>query len=321
MPAMPRFEMLAAALIMSVAIPVAAECQTTLPRRAGPATSPAQADIKTDVRLVLIPVSVTDESGANVIGLRAENFSVYEDGTQRSIASFSQEDAPCSVGIVFDVSGSMLTKVTPSQSALRAFLDAANENDEVFLMTFSDQPTLLIPFTRDFAAVQNSLPLTKPAGATAMIDAIYEALRLSRAAENGRRALLVISDGGDNNSRYSRGELMTAVVEADTQIYSIGIQGIPRSRMDKGEQLAGLSFLQDLAERTGGKSLVIQNNNELPAAMRAIGLALRDQYLIGIRPSERTVAGGWHKIRVKVDAPEPRERLRVYARTKYYLKK
>lgn len=320
MPAKPRVDMLAAVLIMSVAIPVPAE-QNSPPRRAGPATSSARTDIKADVRLVLIPVSVTDKNGANVIGLRAENFSVYEDGTQRPIVSFSQEDAPCSVGIVFDVSGSMLTKVTPSQSALHAFLDAANENDEVFLMTFSDQPTLRIPFTRDFVAVQNSLAFEKRAGMTALIDAIYEALRLSRTAENGRRALLVISDGGDNYSRYSREELRMATVEADTQIYSIGIQGIPRSLMDKGEQLAGLSFLQDLADRTGGKSLVIQNNSDLLAAMRVISLALRDQYLLGIPPSERTVAGEWHKIRVKVDAPDRRGRLRVDARTIYYLKK
>ena len=288
-------------------------------QRAKPAAAVSESGlIKADVDLVLIPVSVTDDNGATLTDLRAADFKVFEDGVERPIVSFSSQDAPCSVGIVFDVSGSMSTKTTPSRLALKAFLGAADPSDEVFLMTFADRPVLRIPFTRDFAAVQNTFLFEKPGGGTAMIDAIHEALLQVRSAWNMRKALLVISDGGDNHSRFSKGQLMASALEADAQIYSIAIPAHPRTLTQRTEEAAGLSMLAGLAERTGGHYSELSDIGKLPSVMDEMSRALRNQYLLGIRPAENSAAGKWHQIRVKAAAPSGHRRLRIDARSRYY---
>ena len=279
-------------LLLTLAQPARPQAGRGL-RTKPPAPASESGLFRADVKLILIPVSVTDDNGATATGLRAADFKVFEDGAERPIVSFSSQDAPCSVGIVFDVSGSMSTKTTPSRLALKAFLDAADSNDEVFLMTFADRPVLRIPFTRDFATVQNSFLFEKPRGGTAMIDAIHEALLQVRAAHNMRKALLVISDGGDNQSRFSKGQLMTNALEADAQIYSIAIPARPRAPTERTEEAAGLSLFTGLAERTGGRYSELSDIGKLPSVMDEISRALRNQYLIGIHPAENSAAGKW----------------------------
>lgn len=270
--------------------------------------------IKVDVNLVLVPVTVTDDRGRVVSGLRRDNFSIYDDKQQRAIMSFSNEDAPFSVGLVFDTSGSMRDKMDKARLRARAFWQAANPEDEAFLVTFSNRPELRVGFTRDFADIQSALLFAAPKGTTALIDAVYLAMRRLKSANNLRKALLVISDGGDNNSRYSEAELLRYAKEADVQIYGIGIHEHPNSL----EETSGPELLQELADATGGQHFMVQSANELPDIAARIGVALHDQYLIGYQPPDGAEPGKWRRIQVRLQAPKGLPTLRVYSRTGYY---
>lgn len=181
-------------------------------------------------------------------------------------------------------------------------------------MTFSNRAELQVGFTRDFADIQSALLLATPQGTTALIDAVYLAMRRLKSAHNSRKALLVISDGGDNNSRYSKGELLRYAEEADVQIYGIGIHEGPKSP----EEMSGPALLEELAESTGGQHFMVGSANELPDIAARISVALHDQYVIGYQPPEGAEPGKWRRIRVRLQAPKGLPTLRVYARTGYY---
>lgn len=270
--------------------------------------------IKVEVSLVLVPVTVTDEMGRIVSGLQRENFTVFDDGQLQPIASFSSVDAPFSVGLVFDTSGSMRGKMETARLAAKAFWQSANPEDEAFLVTFSERPELQVGFTRDFAEIQNGLLFAAPRGKTALIDAIDLAMRHLKSAHNSRRALLVITDGGDNNSRFSKGELLRFAREADVQIYGVGIHDSPGSP----EEMSGPQLLEELAAATGGQHFMVRSVNELPDIAARIGVALHEQYLIGYRAPRGAESGKWRRIRVLLQVPKALYRLRVYARTGYY---
>ncbi len=309
----------AAALAAALAVPVTAVAEQAGPlpmenvgRRPSEDRGPA---IKVDVNLVLVPVTVTDDMGRIVSGLRRDNFNVYDDKQEQPIISFSSEDAPFSVGVVFDTSGSMSgQKIHEARLAARAFWQAANPEDEAFLVTFSDRAELQVDFTRDFAEIQNGLLFAAPKGATALIDAVDLAMRHLKSARNTRKALLVISDGGDNHSRLSKGELLRYAREADVQIYGIGIHNGSSSP----EEMSGPLLLEELANATGGQHFMVQSENELPDIAARIGIALHDQYMIGYQPPEGAQPGKWRRIRVRLQAPKGVPTLRVYARTGYY---
>ena len=266
------------------------------------------------MNLVLVPVTVTDEMGRIVSGLRRDNFSIYDDKQQQRIMSFSSEDAPFSVGLVFDTSGSMRDKMDKARLGARAFWQAANPEDEAFLVTYSNRAELQVGFTRDFANIQSALLFAAPKGTTALIDAVYLAMRRLKSAHNSRKALLAISDGGDNNSRYSKGELLRYAKEADVQIYGIGIHGGPKSP----EEMSGPERLEELADATGGQHFMVGSANELPDIAARIGVALHDQYAIGYQPPDGAEPGKWRRIRVRLQAPKGLPTLRVFARTGYY---
>lgn len=270
--------------------------------------------LKVDVNLVLVPVTVTDEMGRIVSGLRRDNFTVYDDKQLQPIASFSSVDAPFSVGLVFDTSGSMRGKMETARLAAKAFWQAANPEDEAFLVTFSDRPQLQVDFTKDFAEVQNGLLFATPKGKTALIDAIHLAMRRLKSAHNSRRALLVITDGGDNNSRFSKSELLRFAREADVQIYAVGIHDNPGSR----EEMDGPQLLEELAAATGGQHFMVRSVNELPDIAARIGVTLHEQYLIGYPAPRNAEPGKWRRIRVLLQVPKGIGRLRVYARAGYY---
>ncbi len=215
--------------------------------------------IRVDVNLVLVPVTVTDPIGRVVSGLERENFKLYDDKAPQQIVSFSTEDVSYSVGLLFDASSSMHDKISEARLATQAFLDSANPDDEVFLMTFADRPTMRMDFTSDFSAVTNSLLSANAKGSTALIDAVYIALERMRSAHNPRKALLVVSDGGDNHSRYTRRDLERVAREADVQIHAIGIHDNPRFR----EEMYGTDLLEGLTKMSGGLHFIIRDVNEL----------------------------------------------------------
>jgi Ca-activated chloride channel family protein len=271
--------------------------------------------LKVDVDLVLVPVTVTDPLNRLVTGLDKENFTLYEGKDQEEIKHFSSEDAPVSLGVIFDVSGSMTSKIERAREAVVEFFKTANPQDEFFMITFADKPEQISDFTQSIEDIQGKLVYTIPKGRTALLDAIYLGISKMRQAKYPKRALLIISDGGDNHSRYTEGEIKSVVKEADTLIYAIGLYDQYFSTQE--EQL-GPQLLSDIAELTGGRSFTIDNPNDLADVATKIGVELRNQYVLGYRPKNPARDGKWRKIRVKLIPPKGLPPLRVYAKTGYY---
>jgi len=271
--------------------------------------------IKVDVNLVLVPVSIVDPENRQVTGLDKENFEIFEGKERQQIQHFSREDAPVSLGAIFDVSGSMANKIDRAREAVVEFFKTANPEDEFFMIAFADRPEEVTDFTRSVEDLEGRLLYTVPRGRTALLDAIYLGLNKMRQARYGRKALLIISDGGDNHSRYTEGEIKTLVKESDVQIYAIGVYDhyVPTEEERLGPQL-----LSDITEVTGGRAFSIDNPNDLADVATKIGVELRNQYVLGYRPSNPASDGKWHKLRVKLVPPKGLPPLRVYAKTGYY---
>jgi len=277
-----------------------------------------RADIRVDTTLVLIPVSVTDPMSRFVTGLDKENFKLSEDKVDQEITQFSSEDAPLSVGIVFDTSGSMGAKLQRSRQAVTQFMKTANPQDEFFLIEFSDRPELVQPFTSETEEIQNRLTFTQAKGRTALLDGVYLAMNLMKKAHNPRKAILIISDGGDNSSRYTETEVKNAVREADVQIYAIGIFEPIASRGRTTEEMSGPGLLAEMAEQTGGRHFAVDNLAELPDVAAKIGIELRNQYLLGYSPKNTTRDGKYRRVQVKLVKTTGLPQLRAMFRTGYY---
>jgi Ca-activated chloride channel family protein len=294
---------------VAIALTCSAGAQTRL--------APDSATFRTDSTLVLVPVTVVDHRGAIVNGLASDAFTLTEDGVRQQVHSFSEEDAPVSMGIVLDLSGSMRAVLGAAKESLRALMKDANPADEAFLNTVSTSPRAYSGFTRDFDEVLTRVAFEKAGGDTALIDTIYGSLHELRSGTYARKALLIISDGMDNHSRYSRQELMSRAVESDAQVYTIAVDNARAfsKPMERREESRGLLFLDELAVKTGGMSFVVHGQADILAAAASIGRALRNQYTIGYLPHSKDRDGQWRRIRVKVEGSG----LRAYARTGYRL--
>jgi len=275
-------------------------------------------DIRIDSTLVLINVTVTDPLNRFVTGLEKEHFKLLEDKVPQEIAQFSSEDAPLSVGLVFDTSGSMGAKLQKSRLAAAEFFKTSNPEDEFFLAEFNDRPKLAVPFTHSPEEIQNSLTFTESKGRTALLDAVYLAMNTMHKAHNPRKAILVISDGGDNSSRYTESEIKNAVREADVQVYAIGIFESMSSRGRTAEEMNGPSLLSQLAEQTGGRAFQVDNVNELPDIAAKIGIELRNQYVLGYSPTNKERDGKYRHVQVKLVQPRGLPPLKAYYRLGYY---
>ncbi len=269
-----------------------------------------------DVDLVLVPVSVTDPMNRLVTGLEKENFSLSDNGQPQVIKHFSSEDAPISLGVIFDRSGSMSNKIDKSRDAVVEFFRTANPQDEFFLITFSDKPDLLVDFTQSIEDIQSRLVYAQPKGRTSLLDAIYLGMTRMKKAHYERKALLIISDGGDNHSRYTEGEIKSMVKEADVQIYGIGLYD--RDLGKTPEEREGPELLSEITEVTGGRTFAINSPNELADVATKIGIELRNQYVLGYRPTSAARDGKWRKIKVRLNPPKGLPPLHVYAKTGYY---
>jgi Ca-activated chloride channel family protein len=272
--------------------------------------------IRADVRLVLVSAIVTDRKGVTVNGLTQDNFTILEDNVAQPILAFSREEVPCSVGVILDLSGSMRDKLPAATAAVRAFLETANPEDEIFLMAVASRPEILLSFTEDVVTLGNSMRAARAEGSTALIDTVYLGLNRMRSARNARRALLIVSDGMDNNSRYSKAELLRTVQEQDVQIYTIGLAERPAGKkaIQLTEEARGLALLDDLADRSGGMSFTVVNSDGMLPAASKISQAVREQYVVGYRQSDRDDSGKWHAVQLKINSPQ----LKVYARKGYY---
>ena len=272
--------------------------------------------IHLDTELVTLSVTVTDPYNRLVTGLDKQHFEVYENKVKQNIEYFHDEDVPVSLGIVFDVSGSMKGKIDRSREALKAFIQTSHDNDDFFLIAFNQRANLLAEFT-DGGTMQGKLTLIEPKGQTAVYDAAYLGIEKVKQGHHTKRALLLISDGQDNSSRYTYGELKKLLKEANVQIYCIGIVemgGGAGGTLD----LQGQSILEEIAQVTGGKAFFPRSAPELEDATTRIALELRHQYSIGYTPTNVQRDGQWHHIKVKVIAPRGLPNLNVRAKEGYY---
>jgi len=273
------------------------------------------ATIRKNVNLVLVPVTVTDSSNRVITGLDRQNFQVYEDKHPQEIKHFSGEDAPVSIGILLDVSGSMATKIERAREAVLQLLKTSNPQDEFFLMTFADAPALVEDFTSNPDEIQRQLLFTAPKGRTSLIDAIFLGINNMKKAKHQRKALLIISDGGDNRSRYTEGDVKSLVKEADVLVYSIGV--FDREFRTIEERL-GPELLGEVSDLTGAHCYTLDNPNDLLQIAERIGLELRSQYVLGYHPDNSSRNGKWRKIKVRLALPSGISALHVQARTGYY---
>lgn len=289
----------------------------------GSAVGPVVTPITDDTRpvivhtdLITLTVTVTDTYGRFVTGLGKNAFTVFDDKTQQEISFFSDEDAPVSLGIVFDVSGSMGgDKIMRAREALSKFVDTSHARDEYFLIGFNSRAQLLLDHTRDSDALMQKLTFVQTRGQTALYDATYLGVeRVTRGAHK-KRAILLISDGQDNSSRYTFSELKRLLKESDVIIYAIGIVGVGD---DSTLGYGGRAILEELAGVSGGKAFFPSTGAEMNDTFERIALELRTQYSIGYRPSAFANDGRWHKIKIKVQPPRGFPRLFVRGREGYF---
>ena len=274
--------------------------------------------IQMDVDRVIVPVTVTDPYDRIVTGLSEDNFEIYDDKVRQKILSFTTEDAPISVGMVFDTSGSMSDKIQKSKEAALEFFKTSNPEDEFMLISFSNRPYLVSAFTDNYENILDRMLFVKAGGRTSLLDAIYLGLSRMKKSDTSRKALLVISDGGDNHSRYTERDIKRAVKESDVQIYAIGIFESLADRDRTPEEAAGPSLLSELANISGGRMFSVEDPSELPDIAEKISIQLRNQYVIGYKPSNLLRDGRWRRIKVKLHPPRGLPPLQTYARTGYY---
>lgn len=271
--------------------------------------------VQTD--LITLNVTVTDVYGRYVTGLNKSAFAIQDNKELQEITFFSDDDAPASVGVIFDVSGSMNgDKVARARDALARFVDTSHQGDEYFLIGFNSRAQLLLDRTRDSNAVLDKMTFVETKGQTALYDACYLGVEKVKRGTHQKRAILLISDGQDNNSRYTFGELRRLLKESDVLIYSIGILG----GSDAGSSLGmgGQAILDELSGVSGGKAFFPNTTAEMNEIFERIAIELRHQYSIGYRPTNFTADGKWRKIKVKITPPRGMPRLFVRSKEGYF---
>jgi len=271
--------------------------------------------IRVNVNLVLVPLTVTDPMDRLVTGLEKENFFMYENNHLETIKSFSTEDAPVSIGVIFDLSGSMSNKVIRARDSILEFMKTSNPQDEFFVIGFNDRPELIEDFTSSVDQIEARLAIVRAEHRTALLDAIYYGLNKMKQAKYERKALLVVSDGGDNRSRYTEGEVRAVVRESGVQIYSIGIFD-PYAATT--EERMGPLLLNDISDETGGRLFRVDDVSEMGDIATKISAELRNEYVIGYTPDNDKHDGKWRKLKVKLVPPPGLPQLTVHARTGYY---
>ncbi len=266
---------------------------------------------RADVVNVFVKVAVTDPLNRYVTGLEKEHFRIYEDRVLQTITHFSQESAPISVGLIFDVSSSMgyRKNFRLAKKDFLPFLESRNPDDEYFLVAFNRTVRLIEAFTEDSAEVQNGIAVQKSGGTTALYDAVYMALDQIKRGKNEKKALILITDGEDNSSRYSVNEVREFSKESGVQIYAIGLTG---------PEGYGSGLLRQLVGVTGGRVFFPSGLNDLDYYIDLIHTELRNQYLLGYVPNNPARDGKWREITIKLDAPRGFPKLSIRAKKGYY---
>jgi len=284
------------------------------------ATAAPSKSLKVNVNVVLVPVVVTDTANHPITNLEKENFALYEDGEQQEIQYFSTEDSPISVGLLLDVSKSMTDKFDAERQAVSEFFKNANSQDDYFVITFSSQPQMLTEATQSIGTIQAQLGREIPNGSTAMLDAISMAMTRMRSANYKRRALLIVSDGGDNNSHHKYREIKRLVRDSDVQVYAIGL--FDTAVFKTIEEFMGKKWLSEITDASGGRTVTVDNVAKMGEAAATISHELRNEYLLGYRPSHSASDGKRRQIKVRViDSSAKVEQLQANYRRGYVIPK
>ena len=274
--------------------------------------------LRVDSNLVLIPVAVTDSLNRFVLGLQKQDFKIIEDSVEQNIVHFSGEEAPLSIGLLFDESGSMDYKLRTAQTAVAQFLKTMSPEDEAFLVEFSDAAKVSVTFTSHTDEIQNALRRSQPGGLTAMLDAVNLALSEMKKAKNSRKALVIVSDGGDNHSQYTSAEIESLVREADVQIYAMGVFETSLPFGLPAEQISGPKLLSEIATQTGGRAVAAGLTSDLPSVAARIAVELRNQYVLGYYPKNQAKDGKYRNVEVKLSPPQGVPALKAHWRLGYY---
>lgn len=278
---------------------------------------PRKAAFQSDSYVVLINATVLDRMGRPVTGLTQDRFHIFQDKAQRQITYFAEEEVPVSLAIIFDASGSMNINIAGARKALRALLEESNFKDEFCLITVAKRPELTVPWGSNDALVQNSAAFRPPHGQTALLDAIHLALDQTRKASNPRRAILVLSDGGENNSRYTEHDIAAALEEGDAQMYAVDMTERPYYEGRTAEEMGGPDLLSRLSERGGGRYFAAHDDRELRAAADCISKELRSEYVLGFVPPNGLKDGKFHHVQLRVERDGRSPKLSVYWRPGY----
>ena len=272
--------------------------------------------LRVNVDLVMVPVTITDASNRPVMGLEKKDFTIFEGEKKQQIEYFSNEDAPISIGLILDLSKSMVNKFVTERAAVEAFFRNANAQDDYFVITFSDQPKLIANSTKSIEEIQQGLATATPNGQTALLDAVYMALARMQSAHYKRRALLLITDGGDNHSRYGLKEIKSVAQEADVAVYAIGIfdSMLPFRSF---EEFMGKRWLSEITDSTGGHTVTINDFEKMPATAATLSQEMRNQYLLGYHPEKLAHDGKWRRIRVLVAPLNRTEHVQAFYRKGY----
>ncbi len=275
-------------------------------------------DIRVDTNLVVVPVTVTDSANRFVLGLEKQDFRVFEGDAEQKVTHFSGEDAPLSVGLLVDTSGSMGLKIDTSRTAVTELLKTLNTEDEAFLVEFNDRASVVQGLTNRMEEVQDKLKSLRPDGLTALLDAINLGLDEMKKAKNPRKALVVISDGGDNSSHYSQQQIKDLVREADVQLYAMGVfEPVLFPSMSK-EEVSGPVLLSQISEQTGGRAFAASESSQLPMIAEKIAIELHNQYVVAYAPSNQDRDGKYRAITLKLRQPKGLGDLKARWRLGYY---
>jgi Ca-activated chloride channel family protein len=305
-----------AAALLGLAAALLVPAQVSIePRRKPQSREPAMpsATLRVDTNLVLVPTTVNDDFNRPVTGLEKENFHVFDDKVEQTITAFSSDDEPIALGFIFDTSGSMKGALPQGRAAAAEFLKMANPEDEFFLVEFDNNPRLVIPLSSRTSEIGLEVAMTKSGGSTALIDGLFMGIHEIHKSKKTKKALVLISDGGENHSRYSPGEIKNVIKESDVLIYTVVISGSDFNP----DAAAGLEMMNGIAEMSGAH-MFNGRGNALSDIAEKIGIELRNRYVLGYSPRDQKRDGKYHKIEVRVSPPRGLPKLRAHWRTGYY---
>ena len=299
--------------LLTLAIAPFGQSQSEGPLRVAPRSesieaTPGEARIKplrVNVSVVLVPVVVADAMNHPILGLEKQNFVLTDNDQQEEIQYFSAEDSPISVGLLVDVSKSMSDKIDAERQAVSEFFKNANPEDDYFVVAFSSHPEMLTEVTQSIGTIQSKLGAVVPKGSTAMLDAISVAMNRLRSAKYKRRALLIISDGGDNSSHHKYREIKSLVRDSDVEVYAIGL--FDTTLFKTYEEFMGKKWLSEITDATGGRTVTVDNVSKMGDAAAAVSTEMRSQYILGYRPSNAQSDGKRRQIKVRVINPSASE--------------